>query len=63
MTELEVLDKKFKAHVEYMAGSLAKGSCKDFGEYQRMCGVIYGLGLALTDLQDLRKNLERYEAE
>jgi hypothetical protein len=63
MTDLEVLEKKFKAHVEYMADSLAKGSCKDFGEYQRMCGVIYGLGLALTDLQDLRKNLERYEAE
>ena len=63
MTELDVLDKKFKSHVEYMADSLSKGSCKDFGEYQRMCGVIYGLGLALTDLQDLRKKLERYETE
>ena len=63
MTELEVLDKKYKAHIDYMADSLSKGGCKDFGEYQRMCGVIYGLGLALTDLQDLRKKLERYEDE
>ena len=63
MTELEVLGKKFKTHIDYMADSLSKGSCKDFGEYQRMCGVIYGLGLALTDLQDLRKKLENYEDE
>lgn len=63
MTELEVLANKFNDHIKYMADSLAKGSCKDFGEYQRMCGVIYGLGLALTDLQDLRKKLENYEDE
>lgn len=63
MTELEVLANKFTEHSRFMADSLAKGGCKDFGEYQRMCGVIYGLGLALTDLQDLRKKLENYEDE
>jgi hypothetical protein len=63
MTELEVIDKKLNEHRDNMIDALSSGGCKDFGEYQRMCGVLYGLNLAKSDIQDLRKRLETSDDE
>ena len=58
MTELETLEKKLNEHEQDMTTALVRGGIKDFGEYQRICGVIYGLNLARLDIQDLRQKME-----
>ena len=58
MTELDVLEKKLNEHEQDMTTALVRGGVKDFGEYQRICGVIYGLNLARLDIQDLRQKTE-----
>lgn len=58
MTEIDVLEKKINEHEERMTGSLIRGSVKDFAEYQKICGVIYGLNLARLDIQELRQKME-----
>ena len=58
MTELDVLEKKLNEHEQDMTTALVRGGIKDFGEYQRICGVIYGLNLARLDIQDLRQKME-----
>ena len=58
MTELDVLEKKLNEHEQDMTTALVRGGIKDFGEYQRICGVIYGLNLARLDIQDLRQKTE-----
>lgn len=63
MTELDHLERKIAEQVDHHALALARGNCKDFGEYQRVCGIIYGLGLAKTEIQDLRKKLKELDDE
>lgn len=58
MTELDTLEKKLGVHEQDMTTALVRGGIKDFGEYQRICGVIYGLNLARLDIQDLRQKME-----
>lgn len=58
MTELDVLEKKLNEHEQDMTTALVRGGVKDFGEYQRICGVIYGLNLARMNIQDLRQKME-----
>jgi len=58
MTELDALEKKLGEHEQDMTIALVRGGIKDFGEYQRICGVIYGLNLARLDIQDLRQKME-----
>ena len=58
MTELDILEKKLNEHEQDMTTALVRGGVKDFGEYQRICGVIYGLNLARLDIQDLRQKTE-----
>jgi hypothetical protein len=55
MTELDVIETKIEEAKANMALALSGGGCKDFGEYQRVCGVIYGLNLVKSEIQDLRK--------
>ena len=59
MTELDILEKKLNEHEQDMTTALVRGGVKDFGEYQRICGVIHGLNLAKTELEDLRRKLEK----
>jgi len=40
------------------ADNVATGSCSDFAEYKRLCGVIEGLALAERELLDLKEKLE-----
>jgi hypothetical protein len=58
MTELDLLEKKVNEHEQNMTTALIRGNIKDFGEYQRICGVIYGLNLARLDIQELRQTME-----
>jgi len=61
MTEIDLVEKKIKEHEDHYVAALTRGNCKDFGEYQRICGVIHGLNLASNELEDLRKKLEKSE--
>ena len=61
MTELDILEKKLNEHEQDMTTALVRGGVKDFGEYQRICGVIYGLNLARMDIQDLRQKMEHMD--
>jgi hypothetical protein len=61
MTGLDVLEKKISEHEQDMTTALVRGGIKDFGEYQRICGVIYGLSLARMDIQDLRQKMEHMD--
>ena len=58
MTELDALEKKLNEYEQDMTTALVRGGIKDFGEYQRICGVIYGLNLARINIQDLRQKME-----
>ena len=58
MTELDALEKKINEHEERMTGSVIRGNVKDFAEYQKICGIIYGLNLARLDIQELRQKME-----
>ena len=58
MTELDALEKKINEHEERMTGSIIRGNVKDFAEYQKICGIIYGLSLARLDIQELRQKTE-----
>jgi hypothetical protein len=40
------------------ADNVATGSCQDFAEYKRLCGVIEGLALAEREILDIKDRLE-----
>lgn len=40
-------------HVDQKKDALARGSATSYDEYARACGVISGLGLAVTILKDI----------
>jgi hypothetical protein len=63
MTELDVIESKIEENKANMTIAISSGGCKDFGEYQRICGVIYGLNLVKSDIQDLRKQAEKFANE
>lgn len=43
--------------------SLARGAAASFDDYARTCGVISGLGLAVTILKDLFKTIPSEERD
>lgn len=63
MTELELLRKKFRERMNEVTDMVATGKCADFGEYQKLCGVIEGLAYAERDLLDLAQTLEKAQNE
>lgn len=54
----EVLRGKIREDMNNYADDLAGGSCKNFDEYQKLCGVIHGLALAESHLLALAKKVE-----
>jgi hypothetical protein len=41
------------------ADDLAGGACQDFGQYQKLCGMIQGLATAERYLLDLVEKVEK----
>jgi|TARA_R100000963_G_C4605177_1_gene77501 hypothetical protein len=59
MDELDFLRKKYRELLNEMSDHISTGSCKDFSEYTRCCGVIEGLAMAERELLDLKKKIEQ----
>jgi hypothetical protein len=53
-----VLREKIRNDMNNYADDLAGGSCRNFEEYQKLCGVISGLAIAERYLLDLQKEVE-----
>ena len=58
MEELDVLRQQIRGLMTSMRDHLSTGSCNDFSEYTRCCGVIEGLAMAERELLELQKKLE-----
>jgi hypothetical protein len=56
---VRVLREKIRTDMNNYADDLAGGSCRNFEEYQKLCGVIQGLALAERYLIDLAEKAER----
>jgi len=63
MDVIDVLRKKLRERMNALADDVATGRCKDFGEYQKLCGVIEGLAYAERDLLDLKQQMEDHDNE
>ena len=53
-----VLREKIRKDLNDYADDLANGVCRNFEEYQKLCGMIQGLGRAEEYLNDLAKKVE-----
>ena len=53
-----VLREKIRTDMNNYADDIAGGACRNFEEYQRLCGVISGLAIAERYLLDLQKEIE-----
>lgn len=58
MTHIERLIAQMDDQIKSFADAVSAGRCDDFGDYQKLCGTIYGLRLAKDVLLDLQKKLE-----
>ena len=54
-----VLREQIRTDMNNYADDLAGGSCRNFEEYQKLCGTIQGLALAERYLIDLAEKAER----
>jgi hypothetical protein len=54
-----VLREKIRTDMNNYADDLAGGACRSFDEYQKLCGVIQGLGIAEAHLLGLLEKMER----
>ena len=59
MDLIEALRKKFRDRMNDIADAVSTGTCRNYEEYQRLCGVIEGLAHAERDLLDLKETMER----
>ena len=53
-----VLREKIRTDMNNYADDLAGGSCRNFDEYQKLCGTILGLAIAERYLIDLAQKAE-----
>ena len=54
-----VLREKIRTDMNNYADDLAGGGCRNFDEYQKLCGIIQGLATAERHLIDLAKKVEQ----
>jgi hypothetical protein len=54
-----VLREYIRKDMNNYADDLAGGACKNFDEYQKLCGVISGLAIAERYLIDLLEKVEK----
>jgi hypothetical protein len=57
-TFVDVLRAKIREDMNNYADDISGGICKNFDEYQKLCGVIHGLALAESHLLALAKKVE-----
>jgi len=53
-----VLREKIRTDMNNYADDIAGGACRNFEEYQKLCGLIQGLALAERYLLDLAEKVE-----
>ncbi len=53
-----VLREKLRTDMNNCADDCAGGACRNFEEYQKLCGTIQGLAIAERHLLDLAKKVE-----
>ena len=53
-----VLREKLRTDMNNYADDCAGGACRNFDEYQKLCGIIQGLAIAERHLLDLAKKAE-----
>jgi len=54
-----VLREKLRTDMNNYADDCAGGACRNFEEYQKLCGIIQGLALAERHLLDLAQKVEK----
>jgi hypothetical protein len=54
-----VLREKLRTDMNNYADDCAGGACRNFEEYQKLCGIIQGLALAERYLLDLAQKVEQ----
>ena len=54
-----VLRDKLRTDMNNYADDVSTGSCRNFEEYQKLCGVIQGLAIAERHLLDLAEKVEK----
>lgn len=54
----EVVRKQIRDDMNNYADTLSAGACRNFEEYQKLCGVIQGLAIAERYLLDLAQKAE-----
>jgi hypothetical protein len=59
MDTFDVLRKKLRDRMNDIADAVSTGTCRNYEEYQRLCGVIEGLAHAERDLLDLKEVMEQ----
>jgi len=59
MSELDELRRKLRDRMNDIADAVSTGTCRNFEEYQHLCGVIEGLAHAERDILDLKQKLEQ----
>jgi len=55
---VRVIKEKIRTDMNNYADDLASGTCRNFEEYQKLCGTIHGLAIAERYILDLAAKLE-----
>lgn len=55
---LEVVVKEIRDRKTFVVDELARGTLKDFAEYQKLCGEVRGYSLIEEYILDLAKRME-----
>ena len=58
-----VLREQIRKDMNNYADDLAGGSCQNFDQYQKLCGVIQGLAIAERYIIDLAEKVEKANDE
>ena len=54
-----VLREQIRTDMNNYADDIAGGACRNYEEYQKLCGVIQGLAIAERHLLDLAEKVEK----
>lgn len=56
MVEYEELDLRIVEIIEQYKESLSSGGAKDYASYQRVCGIVEGLGIARREIEERERH-------